>query len=199
MKVLLTIATLAVLLASGSGYYGYLHTQYAVALEHSEKNSAKRQYALAIKEIDRLRNEWWYQPVKMYPPMDILEIDKHLDYQKGTLEIGMVKLDDSLVLLNECAEAKDAKLAGDCLYQQANVAMYRGNIKTAEKKWQEAQEKYPGGHDHYTQINLELLKNNQKKAAGMAMRAGSILSHRRSSGPYKPPRQGGMHDGTIKP
>lgn len=199
MKTLIILAVLAVLIALPIGYYGYLHTEYNTVLNQSENNYAKRQHKAAIKNIDDLRSKWWYKAIVTYPQADILEVHKHLDYQKGCIEASLGKLEDALILFNKCSEAKDTKLAGDCLYQQGNIALYRGNIKTAEKKWQEAQEKYPGGHDYYAQVNLELLKNQQKKAQAMAARAGSILSHRRDNGPYIPPGGNSTKDNTIKP
>ncbi|PJE51449.1 MAG: hypothetical protein COV29_00475 [Candidatus Yanofskybacteria bacterium CG10_big_fil_rev_8_21_14_0_10_36_16] len=197
MKVLTAFILLS--LAIVPAYYGILHNEYNEVMKSSNTNFELKKYNVATDSIDKVRNSWVYWPINKMPFLDILGIDEYLDYQRGRIKAELGEYDDAMATLNNCAESNNNVLAGNCLYLLANIALYRGNVNTAEKRWKEAQEKYPGGHDYDTQVNLELLQSQKKKAQAMAAKAGAVLSHRRNNNPNTLVQPGAGKDKTIKP
>lgn len=192
-----TIAIAVLLcLAAVAGHQGYIYTQFDNCLQEIEKSFYAKEYAAALATIDRLRQNRWYKPILNYQWLDIWEVDKNIDYQKGRIEVELGNLKEAYAAFDKCAVAKDAWLASHCLYQQGNVVLYQGN-SIAEKKWQAALEKYGGGQDFDAQVNLELLKSQKKKAQSAADTA--MQTHRRSKDRHFYLRKPTQKDGPIKP
>lgn len=188
--------TLLVLLAMVLGYQGYIYTQFDNCLQKIENAFYAKDNDTALMAIEQFRNNRWYKLILRYRQLDIFELDKIIDYQKGRIEAQLGQFKEAYTTFERCADAKDAELAARCLYQQGNVAFYQGN-SIAEKKWQSALEKYPGGHDFDTQVNLELLKNQKRKAQSAADAA--MQTHRRSKNRFFYLRPKTLKEGPIKP
>ena len=195
MKTIAVIILLAVSVLSG--LQGYIYSEFDACIKRTEQQFYKKEFSLALAAIKELRDNRWYRTMKTYSSLDILGIDKKLDYQLGRILLGQGNLKEAYAAFEQCTTAESAELASYCLYQQGNTALYQGNINTAEKKWQDSMAKSIGGHDFDAQVNLELLKNDKKKTDAVAVI--NMLNHRRSSGPsffLRPPSQ---KSGSVKP
>lgn len=195
MKTLVVLVLLV--LSAMTWYQGYLYSEFYNRLETTEKLIYGKEYGRALSAIDELRDKSWYKTIEKYPSLDIFEIDKELDYQKGWLLVEMGRLADGYGLFDRCAGARSPDLASDCLYQQGNIAFYQGSMATAENKWKESLAKSNGGHDFDAQVNLELIQNQQTRAGAIA-RLG-MLSYRRGKSHnfyLRPPTN---KEGPLKP
>lgn len=189
-------AAVLLVLALVTGYQGRVYSEFDKCLRESEEAIYEKRYGDASAAIDRFRQDRLYEPIKRYARLDLFEIDKTLDYQKGRIAVERGDLKEAFAFFDKCADSKNPDLAFRCLYQQGNVALYMGN-SIAEKKWQAALEKNIGGHDFDTQVNLELLKSQKKKAQSAADAA--MQTHRRSQDRHfylRPPSQ---KDNTVRP
>ena len=190
------IVVILLLLAAIAGYQGRVYLEFDRCLQETEKAFYAKEYNAGLSAVRQLRENRWYKFLVKYPRLDIFELDKVIDYQRGRIESELSNYKEAYVFFDKCASAKDSALAFLCLYQQGNIAMYQGN-SVAEKKWQAALEKNNGGHDFDTQVNLELLKSQKKKSQSGADAA--MLTHRRSNDRHfylRPPTQ---KNGPIKP
>lgn len=192
----LAIAGILLVLGIIAGYQGWIYTEFSKCMESSKNAYEKKEFQNSLSTIDRLRQNKWYKPLKKYPRLDFFELDQTLDYQQALILVELGKLKEAYVLLDRCSGAQNDQLAFLCLYQQGNIALYQGNSQ-AEKKWQAALERHPGGHDFDTQVNLELLKKQEKKSKAAADSA--MLTHRRGRGPYYFSRPVTPKSGPIKP
>lgn len=191
-----TVVFILLCVAGIAGFQGYVYLQFDNRLNETEKSFSAKEYDLALAAISRLRADRWYKIILKYRWLDILEMDKSIDYQKGRVEAELGNLREAYATLEGCANAKDPDLASRCLYQQGNIAFYQGS-SVAEKKWQAALEKENGGHDFDAQVNLELMKSQKKKSQSAADAA--MLSHRRSKDRHFYLRRPTQKDGPIKP
>lgn len=190
-------ALVLVILSVIVGYQGYVFSEFYRCLEKTEELTYQKEYGQALTTIDELREKFWYKPIEKYPALDIFEVDKELDYQKGWILVELGELAAGYTLFERCAGSQSPDLASGCLYQQGNIAFYQGSVATAEKKWQESLAKSNGGHDFDAQVNLELLKNQQSRASAIARLGMSSYRRGKSHNFYlRPPTEQG---GAVKP
>src|SRR3989344_2699495 len=130
----LTVLVLVVFSAI-AGYQGYVYSEFYRCLETMDELIYKKEYGQALTAVDELREKFWYKPIEKYPTLDMFEIGKELDYQKGWVLVELGELADGYALFEKCAGARSLDLASSCLYQQGNIAFYQGSDATAENKW----------------------------------------------------------------
>src|SRR3989344_4159540 len=153
----MTIVVMLLFLAAIGGYQGRVYLEFDRCLQETERAFYVKEYGAGLSAINRLRENRWYKPLTRYQRLDIFELDKIIDFQRGRIEAELGNYKEAYAIFDRCINAKDSELAFRCLYQQGNIALSQGN-SVAEKKWQAALEKNNGGHDFDTQVNLELLK-----------------------------------------
>src|SRR3989344_8187624 len=117
----LTVLVLLVF-SVAAGYQGYVYSGFYKSMETSEKLAYEREYMQAMSVIDELRGKTWYRPIAKYAFLDIWEIDKELDYQKGWLLTETGELAGGYALFERCSNSSSPVLASACLYQQGNIA-----------------------------------------------------------------------------
>ena len=83
MKTIAVIILLAVSVLSG--LQGYIYSEFDACIKRTEQQFYKKEFSLALAAIKELRDNRWYRTMKTYSSLDILEIDKKLDYQLGRI------------------------------------------------------------------------------------------------------------------
>ncbi len=197
MRTLLVVAVLAGILAGPVFYQGFIYSRFHELLAQTNVSAADYRFEEITKTIEDFKNQRWYWPIKKYPKIDFLEIDRQLAYQEANARIELGQFDVAYALLEKSARSETANLAGHSLYNQGNIRLYEGNIPLAEKRWQESLQKM--GQDFDAHVNLELLQKNKAKAVAAATATSAILSYRRAKDYTPPLRSSAKRDGPIKP
>ncbi|HEY4506753.1 MAG TPA: hypothetical protein VJH71_01130 [Candidatus Paceibacterota bacterium] len=197
MKMSVMLSILLLLVASVIFYQGYIYSEYNNVIIEIDTLESQNISEKKIKIIDDFRSNRWFWPLQKYPSLDILGINKRLDYNKAIALANVGKLDEAHRLFDNSGKSHDTKLAADSLYSQGNIALYQGNLKLAQKKWQQALEKY--GTDFDSHVNLELVNQRISQSKALAVSIQAILNHRRSKDLGTPLRQFNSKKGPIKP